>query len=344
VAGDEAVLADSSPLVPSATGNTLVVIVNYNGGAALCNCVASIAAQNARATVVVVDNGSTDGSDALVRASFPDVTVSHAPTNLGFGPAVNHAVAAYAGDPIVILNPDVSLHEGCLEALTKQLDRRPGVVGPVLHVHASDSEEAGWTVNHTGMPTVQAPGKPPLYVPGCVLATNRTVFERVAGFDERYFLFVEDVEYCWRALIAGYEVSIAPGATADHVGGGTAEGGYLRPGTRYRTSDLRVALRERNNVALLLSCSPWWWSPVLVPVLIGHALAIAAGAAVMGRRRLATEIVRGIVWNVRQAPATIRRRRSLARTRSGCRNARARLTTGALVVRTMRAHGWPDVR
>jgi len=324
-------------------GGILVVIVNFDGGPGLVECIDSVLTQSVPVSIVVVDNGSTDGSDLQVTHRYREVTVCHPPRNLGFGEAVNFAVSTHAGETIVVLNPDVVLRDGCLPAMLAALKARPGVVGPVLHVSASGTTEAGLTVNHTGMPTVQAGDRAPLFVPGCVLATTRFVFEQVGGFDGRYFLFVEDVEFCWRVLLAGFEVAVAGDAQADHEGGGSVAGGYLRPGARYRTSELRVALRERNTMALMISCAPRWWLPVVLPVLVGRCAAEAAGAVVLGRPSLAWSIVRGVGWNVRELPTSIRRRRSLTRSSRSCRTARSRLTSGPLLVQTIRTHGLPRI-
>jgi GT2 family glycosyltransferase len=193
------------------------------------------------------------------------------------------------------------------------------------------------------MPTAQADGRAPLYVPGCVLATTRFVFEQVNGFDGRYFLFVEDVEFCWRALLAGFEVAVAADAQADHEGGGSVAGGYLRRGARYRTTESRVALRERNTMALMISCAPRWWLPVVLPFLAGRCAAEAAGAVMLGRPSLAWSIVRGVGWNVHYLPTSIGRRRSLSRSTRTCRSARSRLTSGPLLARTIRTHGLPSI-
>lgn len=322
----------------------LVIIVNYNGGSSLVDCVASVIAQDVPAMTVVVDNGSTDGSESTIHGVFPEVTVRMAPHNPGFGTAVNLAVAENQGQVIVVLNPDIVLGAGCLSEAVSALRARPGVVGPVLRLSASGSIEAGSTINHAGMPTVQAAGKPPLYLPGCALVTSRSIFERVGGFDERYFLFVEDVEFCWRVLLAGFDVSIAPDAHATHEGGGSAEGGYLKVGSRYRTTDLRVALRERNNIALMIACAPWWWLPVVIPLLVGHSLVVAGGAMALGRPSLALSLVKGMGWNFSQLGASVRRRRSLPRSRLGCRRARVRFTSGPLLLRAIRGHGLPEFR
>jgi N-acetylglucosaminyl-diphospho-decaprenol L-rhamnosyltransferase len=324
-------------------GTTLVVIVNFDGGPGLLECIASVIAQSSPVSIVVVDNGSTDGSDLQVTRRFPEVTVCHAPRNLGFGEAVNVAVSTHGGDTILVLNPDIVLRDGCLPAMLTTLGAREGAVGPVLEVAASGSAEAGMTINHTGMPTLQTGDRAPLYVPGCALVTTRRVFEQVGGFDGRYFLFVEDVEFCWRVLLAGFDVSVARDANADHEGGGSVAGGYLRPGSPYVTSEARVALRERNSIALMISCAPWWWLPVVVPLQMGRSAAVAAGAVAMGRPGLSWSIVRGVGWNLRELPASLRRRQTLAPSPAGSRSARARLTTGPLLVRTVRSYGLPRI-
>jgi N-acetylglucosaminyl-diphospho-decaprenol L-rhamnosyltransferase len=327
----------------SSPHKVLVVIVNYNSGSSLTQCVTSVFAQSVPTEIVVVDNDSTDGSYRTVAERFPEVTIRKSSRNLGFGAAVNLAVRENEAESIVVLNPDIVLKSESLANLLRTLHDKPGVVGPVLDVIASNRREAGLTINHTGMPTLQNAGEPPLFVQGCALVTTRTVFEKVGGFDERYFLFVEDVEFCWRALLAGFEVSVTSDAEAIHEGGGSIEGGYNPVGTRYRTSELRVSLRERNTMALMIACAPWWWLPAVIPFLIGRSGAIAAGAVAMGRPSLAKALLTGLGWNMKQLPMSVRRRHSLRWSREGSRIARARIISGPLMLRTIRAHGIPEI-
>jgi N-acetylglucosaminyl-diphospho-decaprenol L-rhamnosyltransferase len=327
----------------SSHNKVLVVIVNYNSGSSLPECVASVIAQSVPTEIVIVDNDSTDGSYLSITDRFPEVTIRKSSRNLGFGAAINLAVRENEAETIVVLNPDIVLKSDSLTNLLLTLQLKPGVVGPVLDVVASNRREAGLTINHTGMPTLQIAGKPPLFVQGCALVTTRTVFEKVGGFDDRYFLFVEDVEFCWRALLAGFDVSVTSNAEAIHEGGGSIEGGYNPVGTRYRTSELRVSLRERNTMALMIACAPWWWLPVVIPFLVGRSFAIATGAIAMGRPSLAKALLTGFGWNLKQLPASFRRRHSLRWSRGGSRIARARFISGPLLLRTIRAHGIPEI-
>src|SRR5215218_7218770 len=94
-----------------------IYIPNLDGGAHLAPLMESIRAQSRAAEVVVVDNGSTDGSPELLRQEYPEVELIELGENVGFGPALNRAIAATPGDPVVLLNNDVVCEPRFLEAL-----------------------------------------------------------------------------------------------------------------------------------------------------------------------------------------------------------------------------------
>ncbi len=317
----------------------LIVIVNFNGGSDILSCIRSVEDQSIDCKTIVVDNGSTDGSDLEVGRSFPIVEILRPSNNIGFGAAVNIAASKYPYDVIVVLNPDIILQKDCLRYLIEELGQSQGVVGPVLDVVAAGRHEAGLTINHSGMPVLQLEGKAPLFIQGCALVTTRHVFDTVGGFDPRYFLFCEDVEFCWRALLAGFEVKVTPNALAVLMGGGSTEGGYVREGTPYYTTGLRISLRERNTIALFISCAPWWWLPLVIPFLLLRASVLAIGALFLARPSLAKALIGGIGWNVKEYKASVRRRKSLNATRDGDRKARLRFVSGPLMIRTVLDHG-----
>lgn len=319
------------------------IIINHNGGTDLHNAVALLADDPAVSEIIVVDNRSTDGSAQGLADASPKVRLLLNQANLGFAAAANAGADQAQSDLLVFLNPDVTPAPGCLSKLAARLRQSSAVVGPVLEVEASASCDTGATINRLGMPVMLRDGRPPLYVPGCLLATNRLVFEAVGGFDPRYFLFVEDVEFCWRALLAGYDVSVLADAVAGHRGGGSAPGGYIRTGDRYATSILRVSLREQNTIALFLSCAPLLWLP---RVLLGILLRITAEIAwsvVTGRFRLARALVHAVVWNIEQTPNSWRRRRTLGSVRRWRTTATQRISREPALLRTLATHGWPVI-
>jgi N-acetylglucosaminyl-diphospho-decaprenol L-rhamnosyltransferase len=318
------------------------VIVNFNGGELLLSCVASLREQPAINDIVVIDNGSVDGSlDPLWEAS--DVRIIQSEENLGFGLAANQAAAVVGCDVLLFLNPDVVLRAGCVDSLLAQLKRQPGIAGPVLEVEASRVHHYGATINRLGMPTGLSEPSSPLYVPGCALAIDRHVFTSLGGFDKRYFLYMEDTELCWQALRAGYEVSVALDAHAWHQGGQVAKGGYTLRGARYVTSEHRVFFRERHGLSMLLACSPVRWLPYTIPFVLTRICLEAVWSAATGHRVLAGQLIAGIWWNVRQLPATLARRRSVPAGPAGTRTAASRVTRSWLFARTLSSHGVPRV-
>lgn len=317
------------------------IVVSYRSGEALRQCLRSLFQQSTKVEVVVVDNSPDDGNCRLVAAEWPQVRVVGAGANLGYAAGANLGAAATSSELLVFLNPDVILDPGCLAALQCALANGAGVAGPVLQVGATGRAEYGATLNHLGMPTaLRAPGNLPLYVSGAILASPRRVFEAVGGFDDRYFMFVEDVEYCWRVLSTGLDVVCCGAARAWHRGGAVAAGGYPLERRPYETSGMRVSYRERNTIALFLSCAPVHWLPVVVPTLVGRSLALSAAAVVMRRPDVARGCLRGLVWNVVNLRQTLTRRRKLARSPAGDRAVLQRMSHEPVLLRTLARH-WP---
>jgi hypothetical protein len=198
-------------------------------------------------------------------------------------------------------------------------------------------------MNHFGLSVSLDGVQPPLYVSGCALFTSRHLFAQLGGFDDRYFLFVEDVELCWRALLAGYQVRTIKEASVFHEGGATMQGGYFTAGQRYRTSTLRISLRERNTVALMISCAPYYWFPVVLPALLVRSFTFALAGLCLGQPRLARELFRGMAWNVSQLPTTFARRRSLVRCKAGEREACRRFVHTPVLLSMLWRSGLPKI-
>lgn len=325
-------------------GTLFAVIVNYEGGELLARCVRSLFEQDWPVQVLVVDNGSADGSVKRVTAEFPDLEIVVPDRNLGFAGGVNAGIVRAKGNYLLLLNPDVELMPGCAESLVRALSEpRVGVVGPVVDVLASREIEYGGTIDRLGHPRgLRAPGSP-LFVSGAALATRTDVFRAVGGFDDRLFLFMEDVDYCWRVLIAGFDVLVALDGRVVHVGGASIPGGYESDGA-LETSRLRVALRERNTLAMLIRC---YGAPALVlaiPVYVLQSVALAAALAVCGRWKTARAIVGGLLWNVGELRRTLALRRfTQARRRVPDRAIRARMMRRSRKLELLFRYGVPKV-
>ncbi|HVD04250.1 MAG TPA: glycosyltransferase family 2 protein [Candidatus Dormibacteraeota bacterium] len=312
------------------------VVVNFNGGPDLLTCVASLCIQLPRSDIIVVDNASTDGSVGIVAAHFPDVRILASPTNLGFAGGANLGAAEGPGDFLLFLNPDTFVMPGCVDQLRHALTTGAGVVGPLLRVGEKKEAGYGLTIDVTGMPRALVDLGPPLYVSGCCLATTRGCFDTVGGFDERYFLFVEDVEYCWQSLRRGYDVRVVPEAEAHHLGGRSIPGGYVRGGA-VEVSTTRVVLRERNTTAMFLACAPAAWLPMVVAASLFRTAAFAGLLASRGRWHSCGQVLGGLAQNLAWLPETIRRRRRLGVTPSAARAAWRRVSRRVFLWEFLRA-------
>jgi len=205
-----------------------VYIPNFNGAAQLGRTLRSLGAQTRPIDVVVVDNGSSDGSVELARRELPQARVIEHGRNLGFGPAINRALAEHPADPVILLNNDAEAEPRFVEALLDGLG--PGVdsvAGVLLQERAPELiDSAGVVADATlmgfdhlhGEPLSAADGAPdPLGPTGGAALYRRETLERVGGFDERIFLYYEDLDLALRIAAGGGRCRLAPEARALHA-------------------------------------------------------------------------------------------------------------------------------
>ena len=210
-----------------------VVIVNYDGERLLGDCLAALRAQTlAPAEVLVADNGSRDGSLALVRTQHPDVAVLALGRNLGFAGGANRGVAATSAPWVCVLNSDATPKPDWLATLTAApRDRRTWALGSVLVSPAGRIESAGDQYDPAGFaykllrdrPLSDLPREPyrVFAAPGAAPVFRRDVFERLGGYEERFFLYNEPVALASRAVLAGNHALLVPDARVVHQLGAT---------------------------------------------------------------------------------------------------------------------------
>lgn len=217
-----------------------IVIPTYNAHEWIEQCIDSIRLHRPSCDyeVIVVDDRSTDDTVAIVRAKFPDVRLFANEKNVGFGKTVNVGLRASAGSGILVLNNDTWMHDGALDALIGYLDAHPdvGIVGPkVLSGDGSLQQQcrrriptpagallyfagiskAGYFVTGADEDTTVEVDS----VSGACLMVRRTVLDRIEGFDPEYYLYGEDMDFCWRTKLAGWKVVYHPAAVITHFGG-----------------------------------------------------------------------------------------------------------------------------
>jgi N-acetylglucosaminyl-diphospho-decaprenol L-rhamnosyltransferase len=205
-----------------------VYIPNFNGGERLARALASLRVQTRAVDVVVVDNGSADGSSQRVREEFPEVGLLELGRNLGFGPALNRAIAERPGDPILLLNNDAECEPRFAEAMLEAAGSGAEMVAGVLLKEEAPGtiDSAGVVADRTLMGFDHLHGEPvaalagaadPLGPTGGAALYRREAFEAVGGFDERIFLYYEDLDLALRLAAAGARCHLAGEARALHA-------------------------------------------------------------------------------------------------------------------------------
>jgi GT2 family glycosyltransferase len=217
-----------------ADNDIAVVILNYDGERLLPSCVAALAAQTHPPTeVLVADNGSRDRSLTHLREQHPDVAIAELGRNHGFAGGANRGVAATRAPWVCVLNSDATPEPDWLEQLAAApRDERTWALGSVLVSAASGRiESAGDQYAPDGYaykllrdrPLDELPDEPyPVFAaPGAAPVFRRDVFDALGGYEERFFLYYEDVDLAFRAVLAGYHALLVPRAHVVHRLGAT---------------------------------------------------------------------------------------------------------------------------
>lgn len=202
-----------------------VVIPTWNAREMLARCLRALAGEPC--TVIVVDNASEDGTAEMVRRDFPSAVLVEMSRNAGFGRAVNAGAAAGSGDAIVLVNNDVIVEPGFVEAICAPLaDPAVGMVaGMTTMPDGSGIDSFGIELDVTLAAYNRGrlgarPGR--LAMPsGGAAAYRRTAFDAAGGFDDGLFAYGEDVDLGLRLLGAGWRTAEAPAARGVHLGGAT---------------------------------------------------------------------------------------------------------------------------
>ncbi|HEX4864417.1 MAG TPA: glycosyltransferase family 2 protein [Acidimicrobiales bacterium] len=244
------------------------IVVNYNAAGHIGACLRSIAAGGVH-DIVVVDNDSSDDSQNIVLSTGAHWVPAGA--NLGYGRAANlgaQAPPAAEAEYLLVCNPDVELFPGAVAELVQVLDRDPsvGVVGPAI----SNPDGSLYPSARTFPDMVDAVGHGLLgplapenrftrryrlldwdhaslanvdWVSGACFVARRKAWDAVGGFDPAYFMYMEDVDLCWRMGHAGWGIAYQPSAAALHVQGVSADRHPYRMLAAHHRSMWRFALR-----------------------------------------------------------------------------------------------------
>jgi N-acetylglucosaminyl-diphospho-decaprenol L-rhamnosyltransferase len=203
-----------------------VYIPTLDGGETLRRCLESLEKQTAAHSIVVADNGPGEGCAEMLRESFPKVTRIGFGENLGFGRALNRAIREFGDGPIVLLNDDAIAEPRLIAALTDDADRAEMVAAVLLRESdPSRIDSAGVMIDQTlmafdylsGESVDSLAGAPdPIGPTGGAALYDRDAFDAVGGFDERIFLYYEDVDLALRMRLRGATCLLSRRARAVH--------------------------------------------------------------------------------------------------------------------------------
>lgn len=225
----------------SPTWSCAAVVVDYDTGGYLAECVHSLTAEGLGEVVVVENGDPVDARAALEAAGLGATPLLATGRNLGYGAGVNRGLAALEEtDYVLVCNPDLLVHAGALGCLVQALQEHPdwavvgpriltptGVAYPSARMFPTPVVAAGHALFGAAFPDnpftrrYRTPGRGEQtaevdWVSGACFLARRRALEDVGGFDERYFMFAEDMDLCWRLRRAGWKVGFCPEATVTH--------------------------------------------------------------------------------------------------------------------------------
>lgn len=224
-----------------------------------------------RTEIIVVDNASTDGTVEMLRAEFPDVRVIANSENVGFTRGNNQALAQTQRHYLFLLNPDTELRPGALQTLIVYMDAHPrvGMVGPKL-VQADGSLQSSrrrfptlataffestklqqWVprnrilTRYYMLDTSDDVAQEVDWITGSAMFVRREVYEQVGGFDEGFFMYSEELDWCYRVKKAGWQIVYLPSVQIVHHGGKSSEQVLAQRDIHFHSSKVRFFRKYR---------------------------------------------------------------------------------------------------
>ncbi|MBX2972998.1 MAG: glycosyltransferase family 2 protein [Flavobacteriales bacterium] len=304
---------------------TAIVILNWNGRNWLERFLPTVLRQSPGAEVIVADNASTDDSLDWLKRHLPEVRTIVLPKNLGFAGGYNAALEQVQADRYLLLNSDVEVTPGWMDALNGYLDQHPrmaacqpkvrSLASPTRFEHAG---AAGGFIDRNGYPfcrgrifeiTEEDNGqydgeREVFWATGACLLIRAEAFHAAGGFDAALFAHMEEIDLCWRLRRMGWNIGYTSRAVVYHVGGGSLD--YRSPRKTY--------LNFRNSLIVLTKNLhngwSWWWLFRRL-VLDGFA---GIKFLLEGNGRHTWEVIRAHWHFFHRLPAVIRQRRELMAT------------------------------
>jgi len=237
-----------------------IVIINWNGIRFIDKCIKSILSSTYKnIEIIVVDNGSTDGSPEYVSKKYPNVKLIKNARNLGYARACNIGIKYAKGDIVAILNNDVWVEASWLEPLIKMLSNpKIGVTGPVIVDSSNKVQNLGYLLHPSCYPIAVSVNNQHErleldYISGAAIIARKETLMEVGGFDEKFFAFYEDADLCFRLKTKGYDCRICKSSKIYHIGSASWSKFRLWQFVTSENSRLRFIVKHFGLIRLLKS-------------------------------------------------------------------------------------------
>ncbi len=256
-----------------------VAILNFNGEKLLRQFLPTVVEHSSTAKIIVIDNGSSDGSISWIESNFPQVKLIQLKENLGYCGGYNTALSQISEEIVVLLNSDVEVTQGWLQSPVQLLQSQPNIaaVQPKIlsyynKVQFEYAGAAGGFIDLFGYPFCRGrifnsfendkgqynERTEIFWASGACLFIKREKYQEVGGLDEDFFAHMEEIDLAWRLLRSGYSIYYDGHSTVHHLGGGTLS-------TR---SPKKIFFNFKNNLSLLLKNLPNQKLAYLLPLRI----------------------------------------------------------------------------
>ena len=269
---------------------TAIVILNWNGKPFLEKFLPSLIENSylPNVTIVVADNGSTDGSQEWVKSNHPAVKLIEFEKNNGYTGGYNKALALIEADYFLLLNSDIEVSTDWLPPLIEAMDNDPRIGICMPKIRSFNDKEyfeyagaCGGFIDRFGYPFCRGRilshiekdegqyNQPCeiFWASGAAFMIRSSLFRQMGGFDDLFFAHMEEIDLCWRAKCNGWKVCVVPQSTVYHVGGGTLP----------NDSPHKLYLNYRNNLLMLYKNLP---GKSLYPILLSRIFLDATSAII----------------------------------------------------------------
>lgn len=287
-----------------------IIIVNWNGRKWLRNCLDSLYSQTYKDfEIIFVDNASEDDSVYFVRKNYPRIIIIQNEENIGFGRASNLGVKKSKGEILFFLNNDTECPKNLLKKVVDfKTKNNFDIIGPrILDEYGADPLKRQYLgIDFLGFPCMS---KKLFYIEGCALMINKRDFENLGGFDEKYFMYSEDIDLCWRAFLYEMKLGICEDTTIIHFGGGSSERTRYQKGRKHIVPIMRRYEVEKNNLRNLLKNYRFINLSWCIPLFIIQDFFESLFYLFTGNLKMFKFIWTAIFWNITNLKDTLQQRK-----------------------------------